>query len=43
MYLYRKRHNKKNRKRCSRKNSKLKAKNRNRMMRAARVKRKSSL
>jgi hypothetical protein len=37
MYLYRKRHVKTNRKRCSRKNAKLKAKNRRRKARAARV------
>jgi len=36
MYLYRKRHNKKNRRRCSRKNAKLKAKNVRRKRRASR-------
>jgi hypothetical protein len=39
MYLYRKRHVKSNRKRCSRKNAKLKAKNRRRRARASRAKR----
>lgn len=36
MYLYRKRHNKTNRRRCSRKNARLKAKNARRRRRAVR-------
>ena len=36
MYLYRKRHKKTDRKRCVRKNAKLKAKNKHRMKRANR-------
>lgn len=39
MYLYRKRHVKANRKRCARKNAKLKAKNRRRRARADRTNR----
>jgi len=39
MYLYRKRHVKNNRKRCNRKNAKIKAKNKRRMARAARISR----
>jgi len=39
MYLYRKRHVKNNRKRCSRKNARLKAKNKRRKARAARTSR----
>ena len=38
MYLYRKRHKKVDKKRCNRKNAKLRAKNRNRRLRAAKVK-----
>jgi hypothetical protein len=36
MYLYRRRHKKVSRKRCSRKNARLKAKNRRRISRASR-------
>ncbi len=39
MYIHRKRHNKSNKKRCARKNAKLKAKNRNRKLRVTRVSR----
>jgi len=39
MYLYRKRHVKTDRKRCTRKNAQLKAKNRRRRARAARISR----